>query len=101
MAYANPYLEEFRTEEKGNVNCRLVNARTVDGKEVTFQQEGYVYRVGAGTAVRKLLELLERRRRSKRLWSRLLLLEADYAALDTAIERLTKILDESIYTWTE
>jgi hypothetical protein len=94
-------LEEFRTEKRQTVQCNLINARGTDGKPVTLEREGVICKVGVGTAMVRLHELMVERNRCSSLWYRFF--HGSYAAfeLDLAIKRLQRALDEVTVEWAE
>jgi hypothetical protein len=99
--HITPLLEQFRTGTKGKINCVIVNAVGKDGKPVEYEREGDNYQAGVGSAVTRLVELLELRRQRSSFWYKFF--NGGYACLelDISIKRLREELDRVSVAWTE
>lgn len=94
-------LNEYKTGEKGTVNCVLLNAKGLDGKDIEFNRQGEKYRAGLGSAIVKLNELLELRRKRSTWWYQFWNGRFGCLEINDAIKRLVLILDYNHIEWTE
>ena len=99
--HATELLEQFRTGQKGTVNCQLIGVKTEGGDIVKYTREGDQYQAGLGDAVVRLMELIEERKRRSSWWYRAFNGRFSCIELDISIKRLLEVLNYSHVSWTE